>query len=360
MELRGNLGFIDGRDSRGPMARLLLRLVQTISFLADAKEGDSIVAEHFQLLRSFVKMSCLLFTLGELGQVIHERLLPRCVFHSDDNTISIGQGLDQVLEVVHGNVTTVLEVIIKEQGLGGVEGDVFTRVLTGLEVLQLLTNTIKVIFGLGLQEGAQLNVKHRKGGVFPAFQFIPQGGVHERLQQKLAVRIVAFVIVIPTRQVGLDCLVGLSNRKERAVVQDTDHFLLGVPGIREACDGVHAMILDVPLKFFINLEEVGALGDLDFGGTVTFATAFQEGLDAISLGGSPQLKRGVDRGGCGGSPVDVGCLTHLDNPVAKAIPFSSTHFSRGRFWNGVWVNGAAGRWWRRAGEIGVAGRVSPG
>ena len=68
------------------------------------------------------------------------------------------------------------------------------------------------------------------------------------------------------------------------MIQDADHFSFGVPRIREACDSIHAMVFDVPLQLFINLEEVGPLGNLNFGGTVTFAMAFQEGLDAISLG----------------------------------------------------------------------------
>ena len=140
------------------------------------------------------------------------------------------------------------------------------------------------------------------------------------------------------------------------MIQDTDHFGW-VPGIREACDGVHAMVFDVSFQLLIDVEEVGPLGNLDLGGTVTFATAFQEGLDAISLGGSPQLKRGKDCRRVGMGPVDIGHLTHLDEPLTKAIPLIGTHFSSQGFWNGVLVDRRAGRGSWRASKIGVAGRV---
>ena len=105
--------------------------------------------------------------------------------------------MQQVLEVVHGDVATVLEVIIEQHGLGGVEGDVFTGELARLQLLQLLADAIEVILGLGLEQRAQLNVEDTKGGVFTAFQLIPEGGVHEGLQQHFAVGIISFIIVIP-------------------------------------------------------------------------------------------------------------------------------------------------------------------
>jgi len=118
------------------------------------------------------------------------------------------------------------------------------------------------------------------------------------------------------------------------------------------------MVLDVPFQLFIDLKEVGPLGNLDFGGTMTLATAFQKGFDAIHFGGSPQLKGGVDFRGVGGSPVDIGDLSHLDNPIAEAIPLGGAHLSRGRFGDAIGVNGATSGDWRWAGKIGVTGRVS--
>ena len=43
LKLRRDFGFIDGGDGRGPVARLLLRLVQAIGFLTDFEEGDVVV-----------------------------------------------------------------------------------------------------------------------------------------------------------------------------------------------------------------------------------------------------------------------------------------------------------------------------
>ena len=127
-------------------------------------------------------MACFPLTLIVGGQVVHEGLFPRRVLHGDHRSIGVGQGFQQIFEVVHGNVSTVLEIIIVQQGLSSVESDVFTRVLAGLKVLQLSANAIKVIFGFGLEKGAQFNVEDSKGGIFTAFQLIPEGSVHAVLQ----------------------------------------------------------------------------------------------------------------------------------------------------------------------------------
>ena len=54
------------------------------------------------------------------------------------------------------------------------------------------------------------------------------------------------------------------------------------------------------------------------------------------------MKGGVDCRGVGGSPEDIGNLSHLDNPMTEAIPLDGAHLSRGRFRDAVGVNGATG------------------
>ena len=126
------------------------------------------------------------------------------------------------------------------------------------------------------------------------------------------------------------------------MIQDTDHFGLGVSGVWEACNGIHAVVLDVLFEFLIHTKEVGPLGNFNIGWAVAFATAFQEGLDAISFGGSLQLKGGVDfRGRCIG-PIDVGDLTHLNYPLAKAIPLASSHPSWRRLGDCIGVDRTVG------------------